>query len=259
MLSFRRLIRYALYASPVDMRLKAQWDASRRPQYLHGVLWAAEQAKRQGHAAVTVIEFGVAEGYGLLLMQDHAREAERHTGVRVFVLGFDGGTGIPKGTGDYRDHPDVWMPGDYPMDESALRAKLGARTRLIIGEVGDTVLAESMPAPIGFVAFDLDLYSSTVSALRILRRPDVQLLRRVALYFDDVDDVYNHRWAGALLAIREFNETSAAVKIDRWRGLSFSRPFPRATWLPRMYVAHDIAAINRVKLERQPTRRPLRP
>jgi hypothetical protein len=145
------------------------------------------------------------------------------------------------------------------MDESALRAKLGARTRLIIGDVGDTVLTESVSTPIGFVAFDLDLYSSTASALKILRRPDVPLLRRVALYFDDVDDVYNHRWAGALLAIQEFNEASAAVKIDRWRGLSVSRPFPAATWLPRMYVAHDIGAISRVKLERRPTRRPLRP
>jgi hypothetical protein len=130
---------------------------------------------------------------------------------------------------------------------------------LVIGEVGDTVLTEPLPAPIGFIAFDLDLYSSTVSALKILCRSDAQLLRRVALYFDDVDDVYNHRWAGELLAIHEFNETSAAVKIDRWRGLSFNRPFPNAMWLPRMYVAHDIAGISRVKIERRPARRPLAP
>jgi hypothetical protein len=206
--------------------------------------------------AVSVIEFGVGEGYGLLLMQEYARAIERESGVHVHVYGFDGGRGIPKGTGDYRDHPDVWMPGDYPMDEPVLRRKLRPQTQLVIGDVTDTVKTQAVAAPIGFIAFDLDLYSSTSAALQILVRPGQQLLRRVALYFDDIDDVYNHEWAGELLAIREFNERWPSIKIDHWRGLSVNRPFPNAMWLPRMYVAHDLDAISRVKLSREPARGP---
>ena len=254
MLWLRSLVRYAYYLLPVSLPRKARWDASRRPPYLHGVLWAAEEARRQGHDCVSVVEFGVAEGHGLLLMQEHALAADRYTGVRVNVYGFDGGRGIPSGTGDYRDHIDVWMPGDYKMDEAALRAKLGPRTTLTIGDVAETAVSTAIAAPLGFVSMDLDLYSSTAHALRILQRPDVPRLRRVALYFDDVEDVYCHRWAGELLAIHEFNEISRAVKIDRWRGLQAYRPFPEAIWLPRMYLAHDLDAINRVKLDRRPAR-----
>ena len=50
-------------------------------------------------------------------------------------------------------------------------------------------------APIGFAAMDLDFYSSTATALGMLRCDDVTLLRRVALYFDNVNGVYLHRFA----------------------------------------------------------------
>ena len=42
---------------------------------------------------------------------------------------------------------------------------------------------------------DLDFYSSTATALGMLRCDDVTLLRRVALYFDNVNGVYLHRFA----------------------------------------------------------------
>ncbi len=56
------------------------------------------------------------------------------------------------------------------------------------------------------MAWDLDLYSSTVATMPILTLAEVPRLRRVALYFDDIDEHYNHRFAGELLAIREFNK-----------------------------------------------------
>src|SRR5262249_16859098 len=119
----RRLVQYTVRMLPVSVRLKERWNAAERPQYLAGVLYAADQARREGRDAVSVVEFGVAEGYGLLALQEHAIAVERETGVRVTVYGFDGGEGLPKGTGDYRDHPDRWQPGDYQMD----RAWLGHR------------------------------------------------------------------------------------------------------------------------------------
>jgi hypothetical protein len=204
--------------------------------------------------AASVIEFGVAEGYGLLALQRHAAMVERHTGIRVFVYGFDGGSGLPQGTGDYRDHPDVWKPGDYRMDEAQLRRQLTASTTLVIGDVGTTAITQTLAAPLGFAALDLDLYSSTMAALQILLRSDVSLLRRVALYFDDLDAAYNHRFAGELLAIDEFNAESKSVKIDRWRGIQAGRPFPDAAWLRAMYLAHDLDAISRTTLMRAAAR-----
>lgn len=78
-------------------------------------------------------------------------------------------------------------------------------------------------------------------------------LRRVAMYFDDLDEHYNHRWAGELLAIDEFNAASATVKIDPWRGVR-NRPFHESVWLRGMYLAHDLGAISAVRLSRAPAR-----
>ncbi len=83
-------------------RARARWDACDRPQYHHGVLYAAYQALREGGDAISVIEFGVAEGYGLLVLESHAVAVERETGVRVNVYGFDSGGGMPAGAGDHR-------------------------------------------------------------------------------------------------------------------------------------------------------------
>jgi len=70
------------------------------------------------------------------------------------------------------------------------------------------------------------------------------MLRRVPMYFDDVDFIFNHRFAGELLAIDEFNQANPLLKIDRWRGVRKGRVFVTQSWLDRMYVAHDLAAIN---------------
>jgi hypothetical protein len=54
---------------PVSIRTKDRWNAADRPHYLAGVLYAAQQAQREGVEAISVVEFGVAEGYGLLALQ----------------------------------------------------------------------------------------------------------------------------------------------------------------------------------------------
>jgi len=243
----RLLMRGALLALPASPFLNSHWDASPRPHYLHAVLYAADQARRQRRSSFAAIEFGVAEGAGLLTLQRHAEEVEARTGIRVRVYGFDMGTGLPQGTGDYRDHPDQWMAGDFWMDVPSLKAKLTDRTELILGNIRETVGSCAIEAPLGFVAIDVDFYSSTVDALRLLCRPDVGRLHRVALYFDDARMHWNHRYAGELLAIEEFNARSASVKIDQWRGLRAGRAFPDAAWIEGMYLAHDLEAITRAR------------
>jgi hypothetical protein len=153
---------------------------------------------------------------------------------------------MPTFCGDYRDHPDMWMPGDYPMDVDSLRAKLAPRTPLILGDNADTIERfneEYKPSPIGFMSIGVDLYSSTAAAHRTLDL--CPILRQVAIYCDGIDVALCHRWAGELLAIDEFNQKHANLKFDRWRGLRNGRPFPVTPWIDRMFICHDLESISK--------------
>ena len=250
---FRLFVKHILALLPCSIDTRAQWDLSARPHYLVGVLFAAREARSAGIPEISVIEFGVAGGSGLLALQSEAEAVERATGVSIRVYGFDAGPGgLPSFCGDYRDHPDLWKAGDYPMDVASLCAKLAPRTTLILGDIRET--AETFrenydPSPIAFMSIDVDLYSSTVAALSVLNHcPRLALV----LYFDDIDLSLCHRWAGELLAIDEFNEKHAGLKIDRWRGLRNGRPFPELPWITRMFLCHDLDSITKCTLSRQP-------
>jgi hypothetical protein len=249
---FRSIVKAAVRYLPVSILTKDRWNAADRPQYLAGIVYAAMQAKRERKRSISAIEFGVADGHGLVVMQSHAAAVERETGIRVLVYGFDNGDGLPEGTNDHRDHPDIWQAGDYRMNIPALRGRLTERSKLVLGDVRTTVLSERFDAPIGFMSMDLDLYSSTVHALGILTRSEVPRLNRVAMYFDDLSDHYNHQWAGELLALNEFNARTVDVKIDRWRGIQFNRPFHEAPWIQGMYIAHHLAGLDRTRTVRPP-------
>ena len=252
---FRLFTRSVVKRLPTSVRTKARWDAVERPNYLVGVLGAADQAKREGVSKISVMEFGVAGGNGLVLLQEYAAAVEKETGVAIAVYGFDAGGGLPELCGDYRDHPDQWRASDYRMDEAALRRRLSERTTLIIGDVKNTIpefVAARRAAPVGFVSVDVDLYSSTVDALKLFTMPGKRMLRRVPMYFDDTDFAFNHRFAGELLAIEEFNRSQDAVRVDVWRGLWKARPFADSPWLKNMYMAHDLEAISRATLDRRP-------
>ena len=255
----RALIRLALMALPTTVRTKARWEIGPRPQYLLGVLSAADQAARQGVREIAAIEFGVAGGNGLIALEHWAREVSRATGIRIAVYGFDTGAGLPETSGDYRDHPDKWAANDYAMDVDALRRRLDASTTLVIGDTRETVprFAEQLSCPIGFASVDVDLYSSTTAVLELFRGPNRHMLCRSFLYFDDVADPqasFLHRFAGELLAIDEFNASTDDVKIDLWRGLRGGRIFPEAEWIEKMYIAHDLAAISGARPDRPPLR-----
>lgn len=252
---FRIFVRAMVKRFAKSIRTKDAWDAVSRPHYLKGVLIASDQAAREGIPAISVFEFGVAGGNGLLALDRYAAAVERETGVKIAVYGFDTGKGIPRTSGDYRDHPDQWKPGDYAMDEQALRQRLSDRATVVIGNVKQTVpefVRAAQHPPIGFVAVDVDLYSSAVDVLQILSLPATRMLRRVPMYFDDVDFFFNHKFAGELLAIDEFNAVNQSVKIDQWRGIRKGRAFPESPWLDKMYVAHDMGAISNVTLHRPP-------
>ncbi len=248
---FRIFVRAVLLRLPVSsVHTRTLWELSDRPAYLLGVWHAAGQARKQEVPAISVIEFGVAGGNGLLALQREAEAVEKETGITINVYGFDmGNQGLPQLVGDYRDHPDAWRQGDYPMDESILRSRLSSRTTLILGNVQDSIqefFKRFQPPPVGFVSFDLDLYSSTQAALQIFTHPEKRMLWRVPLYFDDIDQSFNHKFAGELLAIDEFNARNNSVKIDHWRGVKIGRPFPERPYLDQLYMAHDLDAISEI-------------
>lgn len=214
-----------------------------RPMYAHGVRKAVELAGALGHRGVTVIEFGVGGGAGLLALARHARHHTADTGVAVRVVGFDSAEGLPRPT-DFRDLSYAWRAGQYPMtDREALRTRLPSSTELVLGDVAETVptflrdQAETLiDHPIGFISFDLDYYSSTMAALTLLRdTDDKHLLPRVTAYFDDVVTIARH--TGELAAITDFNREHAAGHISPVNLLRAYLPFA-PTWADQVFEYH---------------------
>jgi hypothetical protein len=211
-----------------------------RPNYTWPILHAAAIASRRGPERVSVLEFGVAGGSGLVAMEAAAVAAGSALGVGIDVYGFDTGQGLPCPR-DLRDVPFAAREGYFPMDQKRLRARL-KRADLILGDVASTVASflDSDPAPIGFMSFDLDYYSSTKDALAVLMGDARCLMPRILCYFDDV---HGYPWGdfnGARLAINEFNSAQADRKIAQLHGLKYMLPPSEfdQRWPDAMYVAH---------------------
>jgi hypothetical protein len=189
-----------------------------KPPYAYCVLESARLAKLLGIPRISVIEFGVAEGWGLLTLERHAAAIGKVLGVEISVFGFDTGTGLPPPT-DYRDLPYHWRAGFFSMDAEAVRKKLTSAT-LVLGDVSETLktfITDYDPAPIGAVMHDMDLYSSTAVGLRLFDVDERYRLPRIFTYFDDIlgesITLYND-YTGERLAIKEFNESHDSQKIS---------------------------------------------
>jgi hypothetical protein len=225
-----------------DFRERESYGLIPRPNYAYGILRAADLARFLGKRAVTVCEFGVATGNGLVNMIDLAEQIRTETGVDIRVVGLDTGDGLPV-IEDYRDHPELWSVGDFAMtNKDELRKRAGGKAELIFGDIKDTVegfvasLDES--APLGFISVDVDIYSGARSAFRsLLGRPELYT-PAVSIYCDDVSFFFANRWCGELLAIEEFNTENAVRKIDQDRSLPGVRPSTTDVWYRSMFVGH---------------------
>jgi hypothetical protein len=221
---------------------RLELDALTRPSYGFCIYHAALLAKALGHGAISVLEFGVAGGNGLVNIERHVDEITKELAVDFEVYGFDLETGLPKPL-DYRDMPYMWAEGFYKMDKALLQRRL-RRAKLVIGDVSETCadfFAKHCPAPIGCVMFDLDYYSSTAAAFKIFDAGHQTYLPRVYCYFDDIASGglrANSSYVGVLRAIDEFNESNQNRKIARISGLATSRKIP-ASWNDHIFVMHD--------------------
>jgi hypothetical protein len=221
--------------------LRCRLDIFERPHYAYGVQQGAYLANRLGLPAISVIEFGVAGGRGLIALEEVARLASAAYGVRIDIYGFDRAVGLPKSFG-FRDLPYTWEEGFFAMDVEELRSRL-TTARLVLGDIHGTVptfIEQFDPAPIGFVAVDLDYYSSTVDALKVFDLPETYMLPRILCYFDDLvgeDHVLQNELVGELLAIQEFNADHPKSKVLPVNGMRAKRDLP-ANWNDSMFAMH---------------------
>jgi hypothetical protein len=211
-----------------------------RAHFAWGVLSAAHLAAGLEIPRISVIEFGVAGGNGLVALERIARDVERIHGVGIDVYGFDTGAGLPKPQ-DYRDLPNLYRESGFAMDEAKLRARL-TRAHLILGDVEQTVASfvASQPAPVGFISIDVDLYSSTMNALKLFDADTCRLLPRVYCYFDDILGYTFSEFTGERLAIADFNAAHPTTKVSPIFGLRYFLREPDRTeaWPDQMFIVH---------------------
>jgi hypothetical protein len=209
-----------------------------RAHYLWGVMQGMNLARALGIRRVSVAEFGVAGGNGLVALEKVVERLEPYFGVQVDIYGFDTGEGLPKPK-DYRDLPNIYTPGRYVMDVPMLKKRL-KKSQLKLGLVEDTIddFIRSRPAPIAFFAIDLDFYGASMAALRLLDGPIDSLLPRIWCYFDDIMGPTKSEFTGERLAISDFNSTHEMRKISQIYGLPWALPkrFFDQVWLRKVYL-----------------------
>jgi hypothetical protein len=221
--AMRRLEKLIFYPYPLRVvlaqKLKNRLRSFSREHYHIVMLRAAVEGAQLGFDRISVVEFGVAGGKGLLEIEAICSYLERRFPVTFDVYGFDTGRGLPPPQ-DWRDRPWQWSEGWYDMDIGALQKRL-KRAELVIGDVAETVpkfLQDPMTSPVGAAMFDLDYYSSTKAALALFENPDhTKTLPRVLCYFDDIGSIED---VGAMRAVLEFNSDNGTRKIKPY----LSRP-----------------------------------
>jgi len=211
-----------------------------RPYYGYTVYQAAVQAVQLGHKKMSVIEFGVAGGNGLVCLEKHVKRISEKLGIEISIYGFDTGEGLPKLI-DYRDIPHNWQPGFFKMDYKKLMSRL-SRSKVILGNIENTLKTfcqEYNPDPIGAILFDVDLYSSTKAAFQIFQADSKYLLPRIRCYFDDIlgnDISLTNDYSGERFAINEYNELSDSKKVTPVYHLLGK--MIRSKWYSKCFVHH---------------------
>src|SRR5262249_19613204 len=157
------------------------------------------------------------------------------------IVGFDSGAGMPPPR-DYRDHPERYFTGDFPVNRQELLARLPANATILFGDIEQTLaqFKEQMRAPIGAVSVDVDYYWSTKACLDVLLFDSSRYLPMVYMYFDDITELLHNEFCGELGAIREFNldSTHPYRRLAPATFLRDLRLFKRAIWHKQIYLAH---------------------
>ncbi len=216
------------------------------------MLKAADYAARLGIKELVAVEFGVAAGAGLMNLAEIGEMVTRETGVRWRIVGFDTGKGMPPPK-DFRDHPELYQTGDFNMNEAALRARLPPSTELVIGPIEETVPAFaarlSPSAPLAYVSLDVDYYSSSMAALKLLAGPPENYLPLSIVYLDDLEDDMHNSRCGELAAVEDTVKLLAPRAIERHPFLRSYRLMKNARWVDHIFYYHVVDHPFRTRLE----------
>lgn len=219
-------------------RAKVFCDLVFRQHNAYGILESAMLAKNMGHKGLSVIEFGVANAAGLCNMSKIANKVSKLTGIAINVIGFDTGEGLTVPDG-YKDYSDRFQAGDYPHNKKRIQSMLSDNAKVIYGDVENTVqkFIETLDSnfPVGYIVLDLDLYSSTRSAFKLLEGDASKYLPTIMMYVDDIDEFRHSKFCGEELAIEEFNKTHKLRKIERDNFIKTRRLFKSGKWLNKIY------------------------
>jgi hypothetical protein len=219
-------------------------SAVERPHYGWCVYNSAKEARDLGYKAMTVVEFGVAGGNGLLCLCRHKQAIQKELGIEILVVGFDTGAGLPASR-DQRDLLYSWPEGAFQMDRGALEKRLAGQAALVLGNVANTVTSwrPREDAPVGAIMFDLDFYTSTMDAFGILGQSNI--LPRVWCYFDDINgyphDALTDR-IGEREAIRDFNcDPRRQALNDHLSPAYVFKGLPDEPWHKTIYLYHRLS------------------
>jgi hypothetical protein len=232
----RRALRSASNIIPFSFLVET--GSLERPAHAYCMWHAARLAKELGYPEISVAEFGVAGGNTLVIIEHYARKIEEALGVKIKVYGFDTGSGLPR-PHDSKDLPYWFKTDQYAMDVTKLRARLKT-AELILGNVRDTVgtfFSTDRP-PLGAIFNDLDFFSSSVDALRILDADNRNFLPRIFMYLDDVvgtDKEMYGPFNGELAANEQFNHAHDKIKIHLNQNLL---AIPSLPWRTQIYYIH---------------------
>ncbi len=202
---------------------------SKRPDICTAICLATAQSICLGKEGISLVELGVHNGAGLefiIKVVDYITDPPKKIKIKKIdmkyrIYGFDTFSGLPPLKG-FKDHPEVWSEGqfssEYTYDEMV--TTFSGRAELIKGDVEDTVgefLVNRLDTDysLGFISLDLDLYSSTVSGLKILEDKDTtKYIPAITLIVDDKDFLVTYNpWQGEAAAINEFNAEHNDRKI----------------------------------------------
>jgi len=232
-----------------NIEQKIKYDLVPRVPYSFGLDLAFKQAKMSISKGIQVkriviIEFGVASGAGFFNLINTSKKLSKYYKLNTKIVGFDSGVGLPDSL-DYRDHPEKYLQGDFvPNDIDSIKSKIPNNAELYLGDIKDTLLEFQNNLKdgdfIAFISHDFDYYSSTKSAFSLFNLPHVNFLPRTVMYFDDIQDIDDHKYAGELLAINEFNNGNKKKKIVAINQLRYLRIFKNSVWINQMYWYLDL-------------------
>ena len=215
-----------------------------RPAYGWCTYYAAKEARALGYKSMTVVEFGVAGGNGLVNLCQHKRDIQKELGIEILVVGFDSGTGLPASQ-DSRDLLYFWPSGSFEMDRAALEKCIAGQADLVLGDVATTVESwrPREDAPLGAIMFDLDFYTSTMAAFGVLLQSNI--LPRVWCYFDDIRGYPGNAYTdsiGEREAIKQFNRAPKRQDLnDHLSPAYVFKGLPMEPWHADIYLYHRLS------------------